>query len=201
MDNMVTFRIKKGVKVDPSIQASLAFSSQPSNSSVWMVPARTKYTINGWCPNPPSSILPLLSCKPQSLPPISPSQQVVSLQIYFFHCCKTSRSYLDALLLWQHRLRLKEKKKGKSFWLCLISTKTSFVAQRHTVMARLIHPWLSKEFSAPRANLPQLKSQSLAIAAEIVARIKKGREGCAQKQSVGAARMSNRLQTYRTYSD
>ena len=94
--------------------------------------------------------------------------------------CKTSRSYLDALLQAVHR---KQKKKlVKICRFCPISAQTSFVPPRHSLVC-LIHPWLSKEFSAPRAKLPQLKSQSLAIAAEIVAEIRVGQperdeEGC-----------------------
>ena len=71
------------------------------------------------------------------------------LTIYFLLCCKTCSSYHDALILGQHILRLG---KNVQHVLSYFYPNPSSVLQRNPEVP--IQPWLSKEFSAPRAKLP-----------------------------------------------
>ena len=133
----------------------------------------------------------------QGLPPISPLQQILSLQIFSTPCqaAKQVGHILTPCFSGSKACgcaQKAEKEVGKNTVdFCPISAQTSFVPLRHSLVC-LIHPWLSKEFSAPRAKLPQLKSQSLAIAAEIVAEIRVGQperdEECWSFQNVKQVR-------------
>ena len=117
-------------------------SLEPSNSSVWIDAAGIGYP-------------KILSEFPAELEPSFQFtftcflQPASHLTIYFLLCCKTCSSYHDALILGQHIFRLG---KNVQHVLSYFYPNPSSVLQRNPEVP--IQPWLSKEFSAPRAKLP-----------------------------------------------